>query len=213
MLKNREEAGKQLAEKLSQYQDKDAVVLALPRGGVVTGYEIAKKLNLPLDIVVTRKIGHPNNPEYAICAVSENGTLLCNELERAPINKRWLAEEIEKQKEEALRRLTVYRGGKSPIKIRGRAVIIVDDGIATGLSMRLAVALVKSQKPKRTVVAVPVAPREVIEQLENEVDEIVVLLPSSEFVGAVGAHYQEFEQVEDKEVIHLLQSLPQENNL
>jgi len=193
-----------LAEKLEKYRGSDAVVLALPRGGVVVGREIADALRLPLDIVVTRKIGHLDNPEYAICAVDQMGTLLCNEAERKLVGEKWFQEEVEKEKEEAARRTELYRGGRTPLTLGGKAAIITDDGIATGLTIRLAVQAIKKQKPERIVVAVPVAPGEVVRELKKEADELIVLLPPSEFMGAVGAHYQEFEQVDDETVIQLL---------
>lgn len=203
IFQNRENAGQQLAKRLEHYRDTNAVVLALPRGGVVVGYEIAQSLGLPLDIVVTRKIGHPANPEYAICAVDEKGALLCNEDEREFVSKKWLEGEIERQKTEAARRLKIYRGNKNPLKTKDKTVIITDDGIATGLTMRLAVKIVRAQKPMRIVVAVPVAPADVVQKLKYEVDELIVLLPPAEFAGAVGAHYLEFEQVNDDAVIQL----------
>ena len=206
MFQNREDAGQQLAKMLEHYRGTDAVVLALPRGGVVVGDEIARALRLPLDIVVTRKIGHPDNPEYAICAVDEKGTLLCDEAERESVSKEWLKNEVERQRKEAGRRVRAYRGKGEPVEMKGKTAIIVDDGIATGLSLRLAVRVVKAEMPKRVVVAVPVAPSDIIQKLAREVDELIILLPPEEFAGAVGAHYREFEQVEDDTVIRLLQS-------
>ena len=213
MFADRKEAGQKLAEKLLRYRGKDAVVLALPRGGVVVGYEIAKALKLPLDIVVTRKIGHPNNPEYAIGAVDENGALLLNEAECRLIEKEWLKNEVEKQKNEASRRIRVYRGGREPSEIKGKTAIITDDGIATGLSMRLAIKVVKEGKPERIIVAVPVAPYEITNELKNNVDELIVLLPPKEFGGAVGAHYKSFEQVPGAEVVRLLEASAAENEM
>lgn len=213
MFADRKEAGQKLAEKLLRYRGKDAVVLALPRGGVVVGYEIAKALKLPLDIMVTRKIGHPNNPEYAIGAVDENGALLLNEAECRLIEKEWLKNEVEKQKNEASRRIRAYRGGREPSEIKGKTAIITDDGIATGLSMRLAIKVVKEGKPERIIVAVPVAPYEITNELKNNVDELIVLLPPKEFGGAVGAHYKSFEQVPDAEVVRLLEASAAENEM
>lgn len=208
MFANREDAGRQLAKKLAHYQETDAVVLALPRGGVVVGEEIARVLHFPLDIVVVRKIGHPSNPEYAICATDEKGMLLCNEEERKYVDQKWLKEEVERQRQEAARRLKVYRGNKEPLEIKEKTVIITDDGIATGLTMRLAIAAVKARKPKRVVVAVPVASSEAANGIKREVDEFIVLLPPEEFLGAVGAHYVEFDQTTDEEVIRLLKDSP-----
>ncbi|OGI61113.1 hypothetical protein A2814_02135 [Candidatus Nomurabacteria bacterium RIFCSPHIGHO2_01_FULL_38_19] len=206
MLKNRNEAGKLLAKTLVKYKDDRVVVLALPRGGVVLGYEVAKALKSPLDVIVTRKIGHPNNPEYAICAVDEKGSLLCNELEAKSVDPDWLQGEIERQQKEAKRRIALYRGKRKPAEIENRVIIIVDDGIATGLTIRLAVCSVKKQNSKKIIVAVPVTPAESISELKKEgADEIIVLEPPENFMGAVGAHYLQFEQVEDSEVINLLQ--------
>lgn len=206
MFKNRSDAGEKLAERLRQYKNSNAIVLALPRGGVVVGYEVARLLDLPFDIVVARKIGHPQNPEYAICATDEKGTLLCDETEARLVDQDWLKEEIERQRKEAERRIKVYRGEKKPFQITNKVAIIIDDGIATGLTMRLAIKAVRKQKPDRIIVAVPVAPPYIVRELKQEVDDIIVLEPPEDFRGAVGAHYQEFEQVKDDTVIRLLQS-------
>lgn len=205
MFTDRHEAGKRLAEKLDSFRGSDAVVLALPRGGVVLGYEVAKALQLPLDIIAVRKIGHPFSPEYAIGAVDENGTTILNEAETATIDRTWLKTEIEAQKAEAKRRSTAYRSGRNPLPITGKIVVIVDDGIATGMTMRVAVRYAVSQKAK-VVVAVPVAASESLRALTQEGASYIVVLESpEEFAGAVGAHYMAFEQVEDDEVIRLLQ--------
>ena len=204
MFKDRNDAGWKLAEKLEQYRGQNAAVLALPRGGVVTGREIAQALGLPLDIAVVRKIGHPLSPEYAIGAVDDAGVTLLNEAETESVSQAWLAGEIEREKKEAERRIKAYRGGRKPIPISGKTALVVDDGIATGLSMRLVVRSLRVQNPARVVVAVPVASAEAVESLRKEADEVITLEPPEEFLGAVGAHYIEFEQVEDAEVIRLL---------
>lgn len=208
LFQNREEAGLQLAKKLLRYRNNtNVIVLALPRGGVVIGHELARELHLPLDILVTRKIGHPWNPEYALCAVDAHGALLCDESERKLVSEEWLKDEIERQRKEAERRMSAYRGGNPLPDVKDKVVLIVDDGIATGLSMRLAVKSVKTQKPARVIVAVPVASPESLRELERDADEVMTLLPPEEFMGAVGAHYQDFEQVEDQTVVRLLRSL------
>jgi len=202
---NRKDAGNQLAKKLTEYRGKDAVILALPRGGVVIGYEIARTLNLPLDIVVVRKIGHPDNSEYAICAVDEKGSLLCDEAKVGPVNRHWLNEEILRQKKEALRRIKLYRGEKKPTELNGKTVIIVDDGIATGLTIRAAVRIVRKENPSGLVIAVPIAPREVTEELSEEGRiPVVTLDDGQDYLGAVGAYYDDFPQVSDGEVVELL---------
>lgn len=205
---NREDAGRRLAKVLSKYKGGDAVVCALPRGGVVTGYEIARELKLPLDIISVRKIGHPMAPEYAIGAVLEDGEKILNETEAASVDPKWLKEEIASQKAEALRRGAVYRpGGKmaKPLAVSGKTSIIVDDGVATGLTMRLAVTAMKARHPKKIVVAAPVAPAEAITALRKDgADEVVTLIPPEDFLGSVGAHYASFEQTKDDEVIRLM---------
>ncbi len=205
MLKNRKEAGQQLAVKLMKYKNTKAIVLALPRGGVVVGYEIAHALSLPLNIVTTRKIGHPSNPEFAIGVVDEHGTKILNEAETEAVDAKWLKKEIDNQQKEAQRRSDKYRKSGNPLNIKGQIVIIVDDGIATGLSMQLAVRSVKTQQPAKIIVATPVLPSSSLLMLEDEgVDEVFVLEPSENFLGSVGAYYTEFEQVDDSEVIRLL---------
>ena len=197
MFKNRREAGQKLAKKLEVYRGAKAIVIALPRGGVVVGYEVARALSLPFDIIVVRKIGHPTNPEYAIGAVDEIGTTILNEDETATVDTEWLREEIAREQKEAKRRSLLYRKGRKSPNLSGKIIII--------LTMRLAVRSVKAQKPEKIIVAVPVASAESLRVEKDEgAHEIVVLEPPEEFVGAVGAHYLRFEQVEDEEVIRLL---------
>lgn len=204
MFKDREDAGRQLAEKLAKYRGGAAVVLALPRGGAVVGREIAKALGHPIDIIVARKIGHPLSPEYAIGAVDDTGAVILNSAESEAVNQVWLADEIRRETREALRRVKAYRGNREPVAISGKTAIIVDDGIATGLAMRLAVKAVRAQGPARIVVAVPVASVEAVLNLRKEADEVITLVPPEEFLGAVGSHYIEFAQVEDSAVKELL---------
>lgn len=202
-FKNRTEAGKKLSEELKRYQNiANGIVLALPRGGVVVGYEIAKALNLPLDIVVPRKIGAPSNPEYAIGAITETGDAILNDDEVKHLNRAWLKEEMEKEKKEAQRRLSAYRRGGTTV-IENKTVIIADDGIATGYTMRAAIASVKGRKPSKIIIAVPHGAKDSLDAIRREVDEVVVLYEPLMY-WAVGAHYQEFPQTSDEEVIDLL---------
>jgi predicted phosphoribosyltransferase len=205
MFSDRREAGMLLAEKLQKYKGTSALVLALPRGGVVCGYELAHALSLPLDIIVTRKIAHPAFPEYAVGAVDERGTNIIDEATSTPLNAAWIQKEILKQSEEAKRRTLLYRKGLPPLDLKGKTAIIVDDGIATGFTMRLAIKLVKDKHPRKIVVAIPVSPPEPLSMLKAEgADEIIALLKPEEFCGAVGGHYREFEQVTDGVVVQLL---------
>ncbi|OGG59771.1 hypothetical protein A2765_04250 [Candidatus Kaiserbacteria bacterium RIFCSPHIGHO2_01_FULL_56_24] len=207
MFTDRIDAGRRLAQELEDFRGADTLVLALPRGGVVLGYEVAQSLGAPLDIVVTRKIGHPLHPEYAIGVVDEKGKRLLNEAEAAGLDPQWLDAETEKQRNEAARRIIAYRGGRAPARIAAKTVILVDDGIATGLTMRLAARIVREGNPARIIVAVPVASAESLRDLESEgVDDIIVLEPPETFGGAVGRHYMHFEQVDDREVIRILKA-------
>ena len=202
-FENREEAGKKLAEKLERFNGEGVVVLALPRGGVVLGYEIAKHLGAPLDLIITRKIGHPTSPEYAICAVAEDGHMLCNEEERSRIDKEWFNKTVAEEQEEAERRRKLYLKGKKQ-NLKGKTVIIVDDGIATGLTLRLAIEEVKHENPAKIIVAVPVSPKDVADEIEKSVDKFIALQIPEVYLGAVGAYYNSFEQVSDEEVVRLL---------
>lgn len=207
IFRDRRDAGLQLAYKLQAYRGEDAVILALPRGGVVLGYEVAHALSLPLDILATRKIGHPTSPEYAIGVVDEHGMSIMNETETASLDEGWLKKEIKEEQEEARRRSILYRKGRGPLLIEGKTVILIDDGIATGYTMRLAVMTVRKRQPKKVIVATPVASLEAVSLLAEIADDIIVLEDSETFRGAVGLHYAEFDQVPDSEVVRLLHSI------
>ena len=210
MFKNRQEAGKLLADKLLNYKDTESIIYALPRGGVVLGAEIADKLNLPLDIIITRKIGHPLNPEYAVCAISENGNVVCNEEEAEKIDENWLSRQSEDELKEAGRRRLLYKTKR--LSTEGKIAILVDDGIATGLTMLAAINEIREQKPMRIVVAVPVMPRDAESKILNVADESVSLEIPEYFAGAIGSYYEEFGQVSDEEVIELLNKNNEERN-
>lgn len=205
-FKNRVDAGKKLAVALKKYAGQDAVIYALPRGGVVIGAEIAKTLNLPLDLTVTRKIGAPHNPEYAIAVVSENGELVKNENEVSQIDQNWFKEEIAKQITEAKRRRKKY-STHDFLSPAGKIAILVDDGIATGMTMLVAIKELKSYAPKKLVVAVPVSPTDSAEIIRKETDEFICLNIDPEYLGSVGDYYSIFLQVENKEVVKIMKSL------
>lgn len=206
IFKNREDAGEKLAGMLSEYTNKDVVVYALPRGGVVIGAEVADKLNAPLDLIIPRKIGHPDNPEYAIGATSSNGHTVYGE-DAEFIDKNWLASQVFLQKEEAVRRRKVYLGEMPPISPVGKTAILVDDGIATGLTMEVGIMDLKARKPAKIVVAVPLAPPDTAEKLADEVDEFMAYYIPEKFSGAVGSYYEEFLPVEDNQVVSIMNSL------
>ncbi|MEW6162426.1 MAG: phosphoribosyltransferase [Nitrospirota bacterium] len=207
MFNDRRDAGAQLALGLKEYKDqKDVLVLALPRGGVVTGDEIAHYLNAPLDIVIVRKIGFPGQPEFGIGAVSETGTVVLNELIMSTygVPKDYVEREISRQKEEIYRRVKFYRKGKGLPDLEGKTVILVDDGVATGATMKAAITTLREEKLNKLIVALPVAPPNVADELQQMVDEFICIETPPDFM-AVGAHYHDFTQVSDEEVVELLQ--------
>lgn len=203
-FKDRVEAGKKLARALRIYQKENPVIYALPRGGVVIGFEVARKLKAPLELIITRKIGHPSLPEYAVAAIAENGHLAANIPEVSLLNHRWFKKEAEKERQEAVRRRRIYLAGRLPISPMGRTAILVDDGIATGLTIQAAIQELKHLHPKKIVVAVPVAPPDIIDQVKKIGVETVVLEAPSDFLGSIGAYFQSFIQISDEEVVELL---------
>lgn len=205
---DRSEAGRWLAKALEAYCGTDAVVYALPRGGVVLGAEIKQALGLPLDLVIARKIGHPGNLEYALCAVTESGQMVCNEEERAQVDPAWFAQAEARERAEATRRRERYLGGRPRIPATGKVAILVDDGIATGLTMLAAIREIRSQGPSEVVAAIPVVPRETVARLEAEGARVVALQIPDIFLGAVGMYYADFRPVSDEEVIELLKRDP-----
>ncbi len=208
IFKNRAEAGEELAADLDNFKSKpDTIILALPRGGVVVGYEVAKILNLPLDIVVPRKISAPGNPEFAIGAITETGEGVFDEMTVGAygITESYLQNEIKEEKAEAERRLKLYRSNREPLDLKNKIAIIVDDGLATGLTMRAAIKTVKNLGAKKIIVAIPITSPEAAEIIKKEVDEIIYL-EAPAFFGAVGSFYHEFPQITDEEVIDLLKN-------
>ncbi len=206
LFQDRKDAGIRLADALEKYAGEDAVVFALPRGGVELGAEIAKRLNVPLDLVLTKKIGHPANPEYAICAVAEEGDPICNPVEVRRVDPDWLQKEVDSVRAELMRRREHYLGGAKRHPVAGKIAIIVDDGIATGLTMMAAIEEMKKRQAKKIVVAIPVTPSDTAEKLLEKADDLVALDIDRYYRGAVGAYYRDFRQVSDKEVINLLKS-------
>lgn len=203
IFKDRQEAGKLLSEKLVSYTNKkDAIVLSIPRGGTVLGSEVVKALNLPLDIIVTRKIGHPLNPEFAAAAVDQEGNLTLNP-KVTDVKEDYLAEESQKEVKEIERRLQEYRGSKPKLNLKDKVVVIIDDGIATGLTTLSAIRFVKHQSPKKTVLAIPVMPLDSVKKFQKEVDELIYL-DAPEVFWAVGQFYENFPQTTDEEVKKLL---------
>ena len=205
-FRDRVDAGMRLAQTLRKFRGEGGIVYALPRGGVVLGAEVARALDMPLDLLIPRKIGHPYQPEYAIGAVVESGELVVNKDEVARVDPRWFREAVAAQRSEARRRRELYLGGREPSSAAGKTAIIVDDGIATGLTMEVAIRDAKRHDPARLVVAVPAAPRDTVARLLPQLSEFIVLDDSPHYLGAVGAYYDHFPQVSDEEVVELMRS-------
>lgn len=206
-FKDRKDAGRKLAQKLSHYAGHpDVTVFALPRGGVPVAYEVAIVLNVPLDVFIVRKLGLPGREELAIGAIASGGVrVLNNDIVRIlNVPEEVINIVIRRELEELQRREHNYRGNRSAPDVRNHTVILIDDGLATGASMRAAVIGVRAQHPARIVVAVPTAAREVCEAFEFEVDEVVCVMTPEPFHG-VGKWYKEFSQVSDEEVRNLLE--------
>ena len=198
---NRQQAGKKLARALKSYKGANTIVLALPRGGIVLGREVAKDLHVPLGLVLVRKIGHPHNSEFAVGAVAEDEKPIYNPGEKALLDPKWLKNtEVEARKLIEKRKKIYYGKTFHPPEISGKTVILVDDGIATGLTMIAAVLSVQHKNPEKVVVAAPVASQESLNTIRTIADEVLVLDPPETFIGAIGAHYITFDQVSDEEV-------------
>lgn len=213
IFRNRRHGGQQLVPLLKKYESqKDTIVLGLPRGGVITAEEVALGLKLPLDIISPRKIGAPENPEFAIGAVDETGQAFFNEeaISLLGISESYLKASIEREKTKAEYRLKTYREGRPPLDLKNKTVILVDDGLATGATMKAAVLSAKAKGARVVVVAVPVAPLESIEELKAMADEVVCLSIPRVFF-AVGQFYESFDQTEDEEVISILKRSSQEH--
>ena len=205
LFADRVDAGRRLIPSLKNLADRDAIVLAIPRGGVVVGYEVAKALKIPLDVIIPRKIGAPGNPELAIGAMTEDGTVLLDNrlVERLQVSEEYLKQQSDAQKREIHRRLYLYRGDVSYPSLENRDVILVDDGIATGSTMKAALASVRKRRAKTVTIAIPVGPPSTIRELEVKADHVVCLYTPEAFY-AIGQFYENFAQTSDEEVIRLL---------
>ena len=205
MFRNRVDAGKKLAEKLLQFRGMDVVVLGIPRGGVVVANEVAKALGASLDVVVTRKIEAPGEPEYALGAVTQDGEVIMDRqaAESLGASPAYLEDQVRKKRIEVKERLARMRGDAPYPPLEGKVVIVVDDGIATGSSVEAAVMSVRKMHPKEVVVAVPEAPTDAVETLSEDGTKEVSLETPGSFL-AIGEFYEDFAQVEDLEVKRIL---------
>ena len=206
MFRNREEAGRLLAARLTAYRDDpSALILALPRGGVAVGYQMSLELRLPLDVFLTRKVGAPENPEYAIGAISESGSVYLNRdaVAMCGVSKAELDRLLVAQREEIIRRQALYRKGRPLPSLTDRTILLVDDGIATGATFFASIEGIRDLKPRRVIGAIPVGPRETLREASRLVDDLVVLETPEPFF-AVGNHFQDFAQLQDQDVIRYL---------
>ncbi|MEK7521892.1 MAG: phosphoribosyltransferase family protein [Patescibacteria group bacterium] len=204
MFENRKQAGERLAKELLKYKDENPIVVGLPRGGIVVAKPVARALGVPLETLVVRKIGAPGNREYAIGAIVEGGYSLFNEdaIERLGISDYEIQEVLEGEQKELKRRAKLYRAGKASPQFAERAVILVDDGLATGLTAEVVVGAILDRGAKKVIFAAPVCAQDSIENLSGKVE--VVCLEAPEGLVAIGNHYQDFSQVTDEEVVELL---------
>lgn len=206
MFKDRRDAGKRLADKLQAYANQqDVLVLALPRGGVPVAFEVAQKLRVPLDVFIVRKLGLPGFEELAIGAIASEGIIVPNTplIQQLQVSKSVFNDVVQREAKELARREKLYRRGRPPYKAEGKKIILIDDGLATGSSMKAAVLAIKKARPARIIVAVPIGPEETCEEFREEVDECICLVTPKPFI-AVGNWYENFSQTTDEEVQSLL---------
>ncbi len=204
MFKNRRSAGLELAKYLEEYKGGDTVILAIPRGGALVGHAIRERLNCEWDLIIPRKLGAPFNKEIAIGAVTQDGTLLLDEemIKYLNVSEGYIKKEKDAQINEIKRRLKLYIGDRPPVPLRGKRIILVDDGIATGFTIKAAIKSIQKSGALELIVAVPVAPNDVIEDLLEKVDRIICLESPYPFY-AVSMFYEDFHQTSDSEVIDL----------
>ncbi|HEX9061952.1 MAG TPA: phosphoribosyltransferase family protein [Clostridia bacterium] len=205
---DRRDAGKILSHELGKFKNEDAIILAVPRGGLVTSYDSIKKYDFPWDLIISRKIGAPRNKEVAIGAVSADGSYFTNEkyVKLLGISQSYIDKQVSSETREIKRRLKQYRGSEAFPDVKNKTVIIVDDGIATGFTILASIKSVKNQGASKTVLAVPVGPLETIEEFKGIVDEVICPYVPEEFY-AVGEYYEDFDQVSDEEVFDIIKEL------
>jgi putative phosphoribosyl transferase len=209
IFENRSEAGAMLAEKLEEFRGSDAIVLAVPRGGIPVGYEIAKRLFLPLDLILAKKIGHPQNPEFAIGSVSIESVVADKYMD---ITDEYIKKETERIRVQLLEKAMYYDEARPHLDVKGKTAILTDDGIATGNTLLVTTKLLRRQGYEKIVVAVPVLPLEKVETIGESIDRLEYVLAPRYFVG-VGAFYENFQQVSDEEAKKMMQEINQSKRI
>ena len=203
MFRDRIEAGLLLADKLKKYKTEPGIVLAVPRGGVPVAYAVARELGFPIEVILTKKIGHPMNKEYAIGAASLTDYFI---VPHDGVTEEYIQQELLRVRSRLREMYTRFMGDKEPENLKGKTVIIIDDGIATGNTLMGTVYVLRKSNPGKIVIGVPVASKSAVQKLAKEVDEVIVVMIPEDFYG-VGAFYEDFEQVSDEEVVHYLNKL------
>ncbi|MBZ9634432.1 phosphoribosyltransferase [Clostridium sp. FP1] len=208
MFLDRMDAGEKLADSLYKFKDEDVIILAVPRGGIAVAYDTIKRYGLKWDLIIPRKIGAPHNKEFAIGAVSVDGSYFLNNdyVKMIGISQDYIENEVSEQTREIKRRMQEYRGVDTFPEVKGKTVIIIDDGIATGFTILAVIKAVKKQGAKKIILAIPVGPRETIEEFKELVDEVICLYIPEKFY-AVGSYYENFKQVTDEEVFIIMNEL------
>lgn len=203
-FKDRFDAAHQLVPYLKNYaHNPDAIIIAIPRGGLQLGSVLAQELHLPLDIILTKKIGYPGNPEYAIGAVSLHHAIITQDFADIEGLRSYIEQQIFNIRRLLQERSVLYRGDQPPVNLKDKIVIVVDDGVATGNTLMATLLLIKQDKPQKIIVALPTAPPQAVERLRHEADDVICLASPERFLS-VGQFYQNFEQVDDQEAIRLL---------
>jgi putative phosphoribosyl transferase len=204
MFADRYDAGTQLGLALSRYRGRpDVIVIGIPRGGVIVASEVARLLAAPLEVVIIKKLGYPGNPELALGAASPDAFFLNEDLAKS-VPKTYIDEEVKEKQREARERVSLLKGSHKPINVTGKTVIVVDDGVATGASMMMAIRVIRNMKPASIVVAVPVAPPDTVKELKEVADDVVAIMQPFDFF-AIGQFYSDFTQVSDEETIKALE--------
>ena len=212
MFTDRKDAALKLAKALEKYKDKNAVVLGIPRGGAETAYYVALHLNAEFSLLVSRKLGHPANPEYAFGAIAEDGSIYLNPSSSGQLSGETIQEVVDEQKKEITRRITILRQGKPLPELKGRIVILVDDGIATGATLFAAIEMCKKRNAGKLIVAAPVSGYEMEEELADKADEVVILEKPDDYF-AVSQAYLSFYNLTDEDALKFMQRWEKEKNV